>query len=138
MYMFRRREDDRAMFSQINIHTGFNLQFVCKLGVQACARARERLEYLRSFGAAIDEHPAGSVRSLASGLSALDHQHLRSTLAQRNRQREADNAAADNDDVPTLHHCIVKETRTDRAGLALDLKSETFELVSLGKLHTFS
>ena len=47
--------------------------------------------------------------SLVTGLSALHHEYLRAALTKCDRQREPNDPATNNDDVPSLHSCIVKE-----------------------------
>jgi hypothetical protein len=49
------------------------------------------------------------VRSFSSGFAALYDQNLDPTLAQGNRQREADDPAADNNYVPCFHFAIVED-----------------------------
>ena len=64
----------------------------------------------RSFNAAIHQHPAGGVRSFSTGFSSFDYKNRRSLLAELQRKREADDAAANNNYVPILHFCIVKDS----------------------------
>ena len=55
----------------------------------------------------IGQHSGRRMRCLASRLTALHHQHLRSVLFQRIRQRHSDNPAADDDGIPSLHRDIL-------------------------------
>ncbi len=66
----------------------------------------------RAFRAAIHQHAASGVRRFAAGLAPLDYQDTRAFLAELNRKREPDNAAADYDYVPILHLRIVEESVT--------------------------
>jgi hypothetical protein len=50
------------------------------------------------------------MRGFAAGLAAFDDQDACTFLAEFNREREADDAAADDDDVPVLHFRIVEES----------------------------
>jgi hypothetical protein len=45
----------------------------------------------------------------APGFATLDNQDLGTPFPERNRQRQSDDAAADNNDVPRSHICIVKD-----------------------------
>jgi len=47
---------------------------------------------------------------LPAGLSAFDDQDGRTALAHRDRKREPDDAAADDDDIPCPHDSIVKQS----------------------------
>jgi hypothetical protein len=64
-----------------------------------------------SFQDAIYEHASGSVRGLAAWLSTFDDQNRRPAFSQGDRKREADDASADDDYVPSLHLGIVKEPK---------------------------
>lgn len=59
------------------------------------------------------------MRSFAAGLSALDHKHGATTFSEGNGQREAYDASANDDYVPSLHLGIVKEQETQREDFAL-------------------
>jgi hypothetical protein len=109
--MLRRREHNRPVIAEIDVHSRFELQFSGKFGIHASAGSCERLEDRRSFDAAVDQHAAGGVRCLAAGFSALDYQNSRAALAERDSEREANDASADYDYVPSLHLGIVKEGR---------------------------
>jgi hypothetical protein len=57
-------------------------------------------------------YPAsGYMRGLATGFFAFDNQNIRAALAKRDRQRQSDDAAADDDYVPGLHTGILEERR---------------------------
>jgi hypothetical protein len=53
------------------------------------------------------------VGGFAAGLAALDDQHSSAAFAECNGQREADDASADDDYVPSLHVGIVKERKRE-------------------------
>src|ERR1700745_2722412 len=63
----------------------------------------------RRFRIAIGQHAGCCVRSLASGLAALDHDDVRSVAAQLEREREADHTAANDRSVPGLHGKILED-----------------------------
>jgi hypothetical protein len=67
----------------------------------------------RSFERTIDEHAASGVRGFAARFTAFDYQHGHTPLAEGEGEREADDASADDDDVPSLHvsNCRGVETR---------------------------
>jgi hypothetical protein len=52
------------------------------------------------------------MRRFAAGLAALDHKDARASAAKLNRQRETDNAAANDDYIPILHLRIVEDSVT--------------------------
>ena len=54
------------------------------------------------------------MRGLAPGLASLYQQNCRASLAQRYGEREADDASADHDYVPSLHSGIVKDWSAGR------------------------
>ncbi len=112
--MLRRREHNRSVIAEIDVHSRFELQFSRKLGIHASAGSREGLESGRSFEAAVDQHATGGVGGLTAGFAALDYQNSRATLAKRDSERKADDASADDDYVPSLHLGIVKERRETR------------------------
>lgn len=62
------------MIAQIDLQARFELELVHKLGIQARAGGRKRLEDGGSFKAAVDQHAAGGVRGFTARLSALDYQ----------------------------------------------------------------
>src|SRR5437667_1146989 len=103
MNVLRRREQDRAIVAQVDIDSRLILQLVNKFGIHPRACRRQRLQKRRSLQTALNEHSRSRVRSLAARLSTLHHQNPRSTLAQRNRQREPDDPATNDDDVPGFH-----------------------------------
>jgi hypothetical protein len=109
--MLRRRKQNRPGIAQIDVHSRFDLEFMRKLGIHARAGRRKRLEDGRGFEAAVNQHASGGVGGFAAGLSALDYQNGCATLAQCDGEREADDASADNNYVPSLHPGIVKERR---------------------------
>ena len=109
--MLWRRKHNRPVIAEIDVHSRFELQFLCKLGIHAGAGGRERLEGGGSFEAAVDQHAASGVRCFATGLSALDYQNRGATPAERDGEREANDASANDDYVPGLHLGIVKERR---------------------------
>jgi hypothetical protein len=63
----------------------------------------------RSFEREVGQHAGGRVRCLPSRLSAFDYQDGDAPLAQRDRQRESNDPAADDDHVPGLHLGIVED-----------------------------
>jgi len=115
--MFFREEQDRARIPQIDLHARLDFQFVREFGIQAGARHRQGLKSWQRIEGAVDQHAAGSVGGFAARLSALDDQNAGSAFAQCNREREADDASADDDYVPSLHVGIVKDARGARGVL---------------------
>lgn len=109
--MLGRGKHNRAVIAQVDVHSGFEFDLLRELGIQAGAGGGEGLESGRSFQAALDQHAAGGVGSLAARLSALDDENAGAASAQRQREREPDDAAANYDYVPNLHLGIVKERR---------------------------
>ena len=80
-----------------------------------CWRWRWRgLEGWAGFERAVDEHAAGGVGGLATGLSTLDHENRGAAFAQGDGEGEADDPSADDDYVPGLHSGIVAETAAGR------------------------
>jgi hypothetical protein len=79
--------------------------------IEAGACRGQRLQNRRGFEGAVHQHAAGGVGGLAAGFAALDNQNSGSAFSQGNSQREADDAATDDDYVPSLHIGIVKEPR---------------------------
>ena len=58
------------------------------------------------------------MRGLAPGFASLYYQNCGASLAQRYGEREADDASADYDYVPTPHSGIVKESRAGQPTLS--------------------
>src|SRR5208282_4788557 len=85
---------------------------LAELRVQACAGCGQRLQGREGFERAIDQHAAGGMRRFTSRLAALDDQNTGAFSSELYRQREPDDAAANNDHVPVLHLRIVKESVT--------------------------
>ena len=56
---------------------------------------------------AVGDHASGGVGGLARGFVLFDDQHRAVLVAQTQRQREANYACANDDDVPVLHLSIV-------------------------------
>lgn len=81
-----------------------------ELGIHSGAGRRERLQGRRRFDQTIHQHASGGVRSFTAGFAALDDENPGAALAKGDGQRQADDAAADDDDVPGLHEVIVEET----------------------------
>ena len=67
------------------------------------------------------------MRGFASRFSAFDDKDARASFAQRDGKREADDAAANDNDVPRFHVCILKEIAPERA-----LQGQ---MTSRGRLH---
>ena len=82
-----------------------------KLGIHARAGGGEGLKHRRSFEREVGEHAGGRVRCLPPRLSAFHHQDGDAALAQRDREREPNDPAADDDHVPGLHQNIVVELK---------------------------
>src|ERR1700739_163651 len=100
--MFLRREENRTVISQVDFHSRFHFQFVRELWIHFCAGGGERLKGFESLEGTIYQHAAGGVRGFTAGFAALNDQDCSSALPQGNRKREADDTAADDDDVPGL------------------------------------
>ncbi len=109
MYVLRRRKYDRALIAQVDKHSRLDLHFMHEFRIHPGAGDGQRLKQLRGFGRTIHQHSAGSIGRFTPRLAALHHQNFRSAFAQLKRQRESDNACPDDDYVPTLHACIVKD-----------------------------
>lgn len=99
------------VIAQIDVHCRFKLEFLRKLGIHAGARGRKRLQGSGSFDGTIDQHPARGIGGLTARLSALNDENGCAAPAQREGEREADDASADNDYIPSFHLGIVKERR---------------------------
>ena len=107
--MVASRKHNRPVIAQIDVHCRFKLEFLREFGIHACARGRKRLQRSGGLEAAVDQHASGGIGGLAARLSALNYQNAGSAPAQREGEREADDASADNNHVPSLHFGIVKE-----------------------------
>jgi len=106
------------MVPAFDLQSRFHFEFVGELGIHPRARARKCLKNQGSFQRAVHQHPTGRMGSLATGLAPLDHQNRRATLAQNDRQREADDAPAYDDHIGSLHTLIVKELKSKYSRLA--------------------
>ena len=111
--MFGRKKQNRAMLAQIRFHSRFKFDLLRKFRIHAGAGGGKGLKRGGSFQAAFDEHTSGGVGGLAAGFSALDNQNAGAAPAQSQREREPDDAAPNNDYVPSLHLGIVKERWQD-------------------------
>ncbi len=80
-----------------------------EFGIHAGAGCCQRLDNRGSFERAVDQHATGRVGGFAAGFTALDNYDSSPTFAQGDGKREADDAPADDDYVPSLHLGIVKE-----------------------------
>ena len=92
---------------------------------------------------AIDQHAAGGVGSFAARFAALDDQNRRAFFAERDRERKSDDAAADDDHVPSLHFRIVKDVTFSKPlrGIRLVIRSAssaTYNPVKDAVLSPFS
>ena len=125
--VFSREEQDRAEIPQVNLHPRFNFEFMGELRVHSGARGRQRLQGGWRFKRAIDQHASGGVRGFAARFTAFDYQHGRTPLAEGEGEREADDASADDDDVPSLHvsNCRGVETRRTPRPLRFKLLSQS-------------
>jgi hypothetical protein len=85
------------VIAEIDVHSGFELEFLGEFRIHAGAGSRQRLEGAGSFEAAVDQHATGRVGGFAAGLSALDDQNGRAAFAQCEGERKADYASADDD-----------------------------------------
>src|SRR2546422_516688 len=103
------REEKRAIAAQININARLVLQFVHELGIHAGASGSQRLQRGWSFWRTVGQHAGSGVRRFAARFSALYDQNFRAAFAQRNREREPNDPATDDDDVPSFHMAIVKD-----------------------------
>src|ERR1700730_6834034 len=108
------REEDRPLITQVDLHSRLDLQLMHNLRVHARTCCCQRLQNQRRLDCAVNQHPARSIRGFSSRLSALDHQNTRALLTEINRERESNDAAADDDPVPILHLRIVEECWTPR------------------------
>ena len=103
-------EKNRALVAQINVDAGFVLQLMHELGIHARARGGERLKHAAAVSSGKSASmPAAAWDASLPRLSAFHDQNGGATLAQRDREREPDDSAADDDDVPRLHVLIVKQ-----------------------------
>jgi hypothetical protein len=75
------------------------------------------LKCRRSLKREVGEHAGGRVRCLPPRLPAFHYQNGDAAFAQRDRERESNDPAANDDDVPGLHLGIVKES-PDRIDVA--------------------
>ena len=76
--------------------------------IHAGAGGGEWLEWGGGFERAIDQHASGGVGGFVARFSALDDQDGGAAFAQGDSEREADDAAADDDDVPGFHGASLK------------------------------
>ncbi len=104
-----RRKKYCSLVAEIYVHAGFVLQFVNELGIHASAGGGQGLKGCRSFQGEVGQHAGGGMRGFLSGFSAFHDQDGGAALPQRDREREPDNSAADDDDVPAFHRSIVKQ-----------------------------
>ena len=81
-----------------------------ELGIHPRTCGREGLKRRRSLKREVGEHAGGRVRCLPARLSAFHYQDGDAAFAQRDRERESNDPAADDDDVPGLHVRIVEES----------------------------
>ena len=108
--MFLSGKEDRALIAQVHFHAGLDFQLVGEFRIHSGAGTGDGLERGGGFKGASDQHSTGSVRGFATGFSALDDQNGGAAPAQGDREREADDAASDDEDIPSLHVGIVKDT----------------------------
>ena len=86
-----------------------------EFGIHARASCRQRLQHIWCFEGAVDQHAAGGVGGFAAGFSTLDDEDRGAALAEGDGERQADDASADDDYVPSLHRGIVKERGRERS-----------------------
>ncbi len=109
--MFGRRKKNGPEVAQVDFCPGFDFQFVREFRIHAGAGPGEWPERGRRFHRTVDEHSSRGVGGFAAGFSALDDQDGGAALPQGDRQREADDATADDYYIPSLHVGIVEELR---------------------------
>jgi hypothetical protein len=85
------------------------------------AGAGQGLEGRLRFEGTVDQHTAGGVGGFTARLSAFDDQDGGAAFADCNGEREADDAAADNDYIPSLHLGILTLAMVKSRGLAASL-----------------
>lgn len=108
-------EQNRTLVPQIDLHARLKFQLVGKFRIHAGAGRGQGLKGCRSLKGAVNQHAARGVGGFTAGFSALYYQDGSSTFAQGDREREADDASADDDYVPGLHPGIVKEGGRERS-----------------------
>ena len=108
-WMIWSREHQCPLITQIHVHAGLILKLVDKLGIHSRASPGQRFESDGHFEDTIGQHTRRSVRRLAAGLPPLDQENSCSSFAQRDRQAKSNDSAADDDDVPGLHHSGIVE-----------------------------
>ena len=113
--VFRRWKHDRTLIPQVDFHSGFEFQFMRELGIHLRASSCQRLQSTGSFEGAVDQHAAGGVGGFAAGFSTLDDEDRGAALAEGDGERQADDASAYDDYVPSLHRGIVKERGRERS-----------------------
>lgn len=117
--VLRRQKEDRAEIAEIGLHARLDFELMHEFGIHPRAGAGQILQYRRSFEGTIDQHSSGRVRGFAPRFSALDHQNGSAALPQGNRQGKPNDAAADDDYIPSLHCRIVKELAKQAWGRAI-------------------
>jgi hypothetical protein len=110
-----RRQKDRSLIPKINLRVRFILQFMDKFGIHSGAGACQFMQRGRKFNGSVGQHSGCGVRSFLSRLASFHNQHIRATLLQSNRNRQANDPAADYDDVPVLHLIIVEDSVQSQA-----------------------
>jgi len=133
--MFFGREENCSLVPQVDFHARFDFQFVDELRIHLRAGGSERLKCRGSFEGTVDQHAARGVRGFAARFSALDHKDAGTALAQRDGEREADNASTDDDYVPSLHAAILKEFAS---GSGRHFGDDGEQVTSLATLHRMS
>ena len=90
----------------------------------------EGLQRAGNFVSRSRQHSRRGMRRLASRLAALHNQDPKPVFAQRDRERQPDDSAADDDRVPGFHDRIVKDSIDYRASRVLS-QTVAREFVSL-------
>ena len=108
--MLRGNEQERPVVTEVHIRTGFVLQLMNEFRIHPCTGRSQWLKCGRGFDDAIDQHAASGMRGFSPRFATVYDQHRRAFLAEFDREREPDDAAPDNDHVPTLHPRIVEES----------------------------
>jgi len=103
-----RQKKNGARVAQIDFHSRFHFDFVSEFRVHAGAGGGQWLESGGGLERGVDQHASGSVGGFVAWLSALDDQDGGAAFAQGDGEREADDASADDDDVPGFHGASLK------------------------------
>ena len=82
--MLRRSKQERAVVAQVNLHPGFVLQLMDKLGIHSRTRRSQGLQCRWSLQRAVGQHSGGSVGSFTPRFSALDYQNAQAPFVQSN------------------------------------------------------